>query len=118
MHIPTNKLVDLNPRTTTYEFFGPPGALAVTILTPLTVYSLYYGCSEETGGCPPSLSLSQLTDRLSDPSTYKNLWDTQAAKLYLAWYAFCLLAWYILPGQWVEGTKLRNGGRIRYKMNG
>ena len=71
MHIPTNKLVDLNPRTTTYEFFGPPGALAVTILTPLTVYSLYYGCSEETGGCPPSLSLSQLTDRLSDPSTYR-----------------------------------------------
>lgn len=27
-------------------------------------------------------------------------------------------AWAILPGDWVEGTELRNGKRQKYKING
>jgi len=44
--------------------------------------------------------------------------DPTAAALYLAWYAFCLVAWYMLPGDWVKGSQLRDGGFQYYKING
>ncbi|KAF7374817.1 Glycosyltransferase family 2 protein [Mycena sanguinolenta] len=55
---------------------------------------------------------------LSDPAWWKGLWDTQASLIYLAWYAFCLVAWAILPGDLVPGTVLRTGERKLYKING
>jgi hypothetical protein len=46
-------------------------------------------------------------------------WFTLDATLaYLAWYAFCVACWYILPGEKVEGNLLRDGTRNVYKMNG
>ncbi|KAJ7811212.1 ERG4 ERG24 ergosterol biosynthesis protein, partial [Mycena olivaceomarginata] len=91
----------LNPRTTTYEFLGPPGAFLIS-----------------TGGCPPTLIPERISLALSDPAWWKGLWDTQAALLYLAWYAFCLVAWVVLPGDLVAGTTLRTGGKKLYKING
>lgn len=113
-----SKKTELNPKTTSYEFLGPPGALFVTIGVPLTTYALYFGCSEATGGCPPPLSLATIQDTLKTPSFWTSLWDTQAALFYLAWYTFCVLAWVVLPGDWVEGTKLRTGQTLKYKING
>jgi hypothetical protein len=37
--------------------------------------------------------------------------------MYLAWYAFCLVAWAILPGDRVAGTTLRTGEKKLYKIN-
>ncbi|KAJ7364111.1 ERG4/ERG24 ergosterol biosynthesis protein [Mycena albidolilacea] len=107
----------LNPRTTTYEFLGPPGAFLISVGVPITTYALYFGCSEETGGCPPTLVPERISLALSDPAWWKGLWDTQAALLYLAWYAFCLVAWAVLPGDLVAGTTLRTGGKKLYKIN-
>ncbi|KAF8154395.1 ergosterol biosynthesis ERG4/ERG24 [Pholiota molesta] len=111
----------LNPKTTHYEFLGPPGAFAISFGVPFITYALYFGCSEAGGGCPPSLSLDslkqQVTTALSDPAWWKGLWDTEAALIYLAWYAFCVVAWAILPGDIVEGTTLRDGRKIKYKIN-
>ena len=89
---------DLNPRTKHYEFLGPPGALAITIGVPAMTYALYFGCSENHGGCPPPIDTSLILDSLSDLSWWKGLWDTQAAIAYFAWYAFVVVAWLILPG--------------------
>ncbi|KAH9942899.1 ERG4/ERG24 ergosterol biosynthesis protein [Amylocystis lapponica] len=108
---------ELNPRTKSYEFFGPPGALFVTLSVPTTLYALYYGCSEETGGCPPPLSTQVVVDALSSWDWWKSLWDTEAALIYLAWYAYCVVAWFVLPGDWVEGAQLRTGGKKKYKIN-
>jgi Delta14-sterol reductase len=108
----------LNPRTKSYEFLGPPGALLITLGVPVATYALYFGCSESSGGCPPPLSANHILKSLSDVNTWKRLWDTEAALIYLSWYAFCVLAWFLLPGDWVEGVKLRNGNRIKYKING
>jgi Delta14-sterol reductase len=109
----------LNPRTTSYEFLGPPGALFVTLAVPFFSYALYFGCSEGTG-CPPNLQT--IPDRfvvaVSDPAWWKGLWDTQAALIYLAWYMFCVVAWAVLPGDHVEGTTMRNGEKKKYKING
>jgi len=116
---PVAKSTDLNPRTTSYEFLGPPGALFVTLTVPFFTYALYFGCSEP-GGCTPNLHTipDQVVNSLSNPAWWRSLWDTQAALMYLAWYAFCIVAWAFLPGDHVEGTKLRTGETKKYKING
>lgn len=111
---------DLNPRTRSYEFLGPPGALFITLAVPITTYALYFGCSEETGGCPPLPASipDRVTLSLTDLNWWKGLWDTQAFLMYFAWYAFCVVAWAILPGDEVEGVTLRTGEKKKYKING
>ncbi|KIM78549.1 hypothetical protein PILCRDRAFT_824465 [Piloderma croceum F 1598] len=109
----------LNPRSTTYEFFGPPGALFVTLTVPITIYALYFGCSEQTGGCPPPPPsiVPSIIDAVGDLKWWKGLWDTQATIMYFAWYAFCVVSWKVLPGDWIEGVTLRTEGKIKYKIN-
>ncbi|KAF8899887.1 ergosterol biosynthesis ERG4/ERG24 [Gymnopilus junonius] len=110
----------LNPRTKHYEFLGPPGALVVSIGVPVMTYLLYFGCSEASGGCKldPSSIPERVVQSVTNPDWWKSLWDTEAALIYLAWYAFSVLAWAILPGDWVPGTTLRSGGKKLYKING
>ncbi|KAG6865178.1 hypothetical protein C0991_004621 [Blastosporella zonata] len=110
--------VDLAPRTTHYEFFGPPGALFVTLTVPAITYALYFGCSE-SNGCNPSLSAipDQIVASVTSPKWWASLWDTQASVYYLGWYAFTVVAWALLPGDWVQGTTLRTGGKQSYKLN-
>lgn len=110
---------NLNPRTTTYEFFGPVGTLAITFLVPLTTYALSFGCSEQAGGCPPDLTTlpPDLLTKVLSREWLLSLWDTQATAIYLAWYVFCVAAWHVLPGDWVEGAKMRNGQTKKYKIN-
>ncbi|KAH7903825.1 ERG4 ERG24 ergosterol biosynthesis protein, partial [Hygrophoropsis aurantiaca] len=114
----TNPNAELNPRTTTYEFLGPPGALLITLGVPATTYALYFACSE-AAGCPPPLALlpARFLAAVSDVQWWAGLWDTQAALAYAAWYAFCVAAWAVLPGDWVDGVQLRTGGRKKYKIN-
>jgi hypothetical protein len=82
-------------------------------------YLLYFGCSEQSGGCPPPLDSIPVRVKsfFDDATWWKALWDSEAMLIYLAWYAFCVVAWLILPGEAVEGTKLRTGGTIKYKCN-
>jgi delta14-sterol reductase len=114
------KAAELNPRTTSYEFFGPLGALLVTLTVPPVIYALYFGCSEAAGGCPQDLPTipGQVAAALTNPLWWKGLWDTEASLIYLAWYVFCIVAWAILPGDLVEGTTLRTGEKKKYKING
>ncbi|KAH6913207.1 C-14 sterol reductase [Coprinopsis sp. MPI-PUGE-AT-0042] len=112
---------ELNPRTTSYEFLGPPGATLVSLGVPFLIYALYFGCNESSGGCPPT-PWASIPDRillaLKDTDWLKKtLWDQDAAVAYAGWYAFCVLSWAILPGDWVEGTTLRTGEKKSYKIN-
>jgi Delta14-sterol reductase len=110
----------LNPRTKSYEFLGPPGAFFIILAVPVTTYALYFGCSEQTGGCPPNLSSlpDSVVLSLSNLTWWKSLWDTQASLIYLAWYTFCVAAWAVLPGDQVDGVTLRTGEKKKYKING
>ncbi|KAF9654072.1 ERG4/ERG24 ergosterol biosynthesis protein [Thelephora ganbajun] len=113
------KKSELNPRTTAYEFAGPVGAALIIVTIPLTTYLLYFGCSQRNG-CPPSLASiknPEILDTLQRLEFWKGLWDTEAALMYLAWYAFCVVAWLVLPGDWIEGTLMRNGKKMKYKIN-
>lgn len=110
----------LNPRTTSYEFFGPPGTLLVSLTAPLAAYALYFNCSEEVGGCNPDVSslVPRFVAAVSNPDFWKSLFDAKAAIIYLAWYAFCVVSWAVLPGDWIEGVQIRDGKRKQYKING
>ncbi|KAI0283992.1 ERG4/ERG24 ergosterol biosynthesis protein [Russula aff. rugulosa BPL654] len=108
----------LNPKTTSYEFLGPPGAFAITFGVPILTYVLYFACNE-SGGCPPPIQslYPSLAQAVSDPTFWWKLWDPKAFAIYYSWYAFCLVTWAILPGDWVQGTQLRNGKYQQYKIN-
>ncbi|TCD64525.1 erg24, C-14 sterol reductase [Steccherinum ochraceum] len=110
---------ELNPRTKHYEFLGPPGAFLISVGVTFMVYALYFGCSETSGGCPPPLELipQRLTSSLASKSFWLSLFDAKGASYYFGWYAFCVVAWMLLPGDWVEGTVLRTGGKQVYKIN-
>ena len=112
--------VPLNPRTKGYEFFGPFGALFVSTSVPILTYVFSLQCSEPAGGCPRSwVELpTEFKMAVTNPDWWKSLWDAEAFLVYLGWYSFCLIAWAVLPGDWVEGQQLRNGKKLKYKING
>lgn len=109
-----------NPRTKGYEFLGPPGALFVSTSVPFFTYVLSLQCSERAGGCPRSwVELpTEFNMAVTNPDWWRSLWDTEAFLVYFGWYAFCLIAWAILPGDWVEGQQMRNDKKLKYKING
>lgn len=110
---------DPAPRTHHYEFLGPPGALGISVLVPVFTYFFAFGCDER--GCPSMPVGPFLREGLKQMQTwqfYADLWDTKASIAYLAWYAWCVVCWAVLPGQWLEGTTLRNGEKLWYKING
>lgn len=108
-----------NPKTTHFEFFGPLGVTFVSTAVPITIYGLYFTCSETSGGCSPSPASLPLkfVQAVSNVDWLKSLFDVEAAVAYFVWYASLAAAWYFLPGEWVEGTELRTGGRKKYKLN-
>jgi delta14-sterol reductase len=130
LHPPKPSYDKLNPRSKPTEFLGPAGALAVTVGTPIMAYLLWFGCNESVG-CPPpmsswfnlqSLGLLPESGFGGGLSGWKGLFDrvfdVPAMLLYLAWYTYTVVCWYVLPGDWVEGTLLRDGTRRLYKING
>ncbi|PIL22612.1 hypothetical protein GSI_15302 [Ganoderma sinense ZZ0214-1] len=70
-----------------------------------------------TGGCPPAFDATAVSTALSSWAWWKGLWDTEAALAYLTWYAYVVVAWLLLPGEWIEGTVMRDGRRKKYKIN-
>jgi len=116
---PVKTTGELNPRSTSYEFGGPLGASVIILIVPVLVYSLYFGCSDQNGCPSPLVSVRNLdASTLVNPNFWKDLWDTEATLVYLIWYTFCVVSWAVLPGDWVEGLPMRNGKRMKYKING
>lgn len=110
---------DPAPHSEEYEFMGPPGALGISVLVPFFTYFFALGCDER--GCPPTPVIPFFEQGFRAALTYdfwSSLWDTKAMAVYLAWYAWIVIAWATIPGPWVEGSKLRNGEKLFYKING
>lgn len=108
----------LNPKTAEYSFFGPLGTGAITILTPAITYSLYFACPNSYDDETCQLLQKPAFERLLECDFWKSLFSLEAFAVYLAWYAFTVVAWAIIPAQWVRGTQLRDGTFKYYKMNG
>jgi Delta14-sterol reductase len=73
---------------------------------------------------PPTLStqsgwqhaLQTLKHEVGWPG-FTGLLNVEAVLGTLAWYALSLLLYILLPAQEVEGTQLRSGGRLKYRLN-
>lgn len=91
----------------------------ITIGVPVMAYALYFGCSETSNGCPPPLNSipDHFMASIAERAWWANLWDSEAFLIYLAWYAFCIVSWALLPGDWVDGVTLRTGEKKKYKIN-
>lgn len=110
---------DPAPRTQHYEFMGPPGAFFISTTVPFFTYFCALGCDDR--GCPalPLVPfLRQGLQAMGTASFWKSLWDLEGVQAYFVWYAWCVACWVILPGRWMEGSKLRNGEKLWYKING
>ncbi|ORX82951.1 delta14-sterol reductase [Basidiobolus meristosporus CBS 931.73] len=101
----------LNPQTTRFEFGGPWGASALLLVMPLLTLHFAYEC-DGIHSCTFFPELGQMH------WTFENLIDYQAILAYLAWVAYLIALFHLLPGKSVEGTTLRTGKRLRYKLNG
>ncbi|KAF9517250.1 hypothetical protein BS47DRAFT_1340003 [Hydnum rufescens UP504] len=110
---------DKNPRSKANEFFGPIGTSILVPVIPSVIYALYFACNDSSGGCPQPLAAIPFFSyrAVSSLTWWKGLWDAQAFLVYCAWMAFNVLAWAILPGDWVDGVELRDGTRQKYKIN-
>ncbi|WFC99134.1 Delta(14)-sterol reductase [Malassezia yamatoensis] len=108
----------LAPRTTKPEFGGTPGALFVIISVTITMYYLTFACNP-TLGCDLTLPLQDPEGLVAYARHYflSSFVDTRGWAIYFGWYAYCVVAWMILPGKWVKGLPLRTGRRLDYKIN-
>jgi delta14-sterol reductase/lamin-B receptor len=53
-----------------------------------------------------------------DPITVNDFFSQEALLVVLGWFIFQMALERLLPGEVVEGVKLRNGKRLKYKING
>lgn len=96
-------------QTKKYEFGGPVGTFFMIFLLPATVYLVNYACNK--GKCTV-MELPRL------PTKIAHLVDMEAGCIYLGWFTLqAILA--ILPlGPVAEGQPLKNGDRLKYRLNG
>ena len=103
-HAPTDKPA--------LEFGGVPGSIALVLGLPVVVYYFWFAVRFNGGGLIPTSTADVGGFLASIVPTW------QAAALYLGWFALqaALQAW--APGRVVDGTRLPQGGHLKYKMNG
>ncbi|KAF9732165.1 Delta(14)-sterol reductase [Paraphaeosphaeria minitans] len=105
-----------------YEFFGPPGAFAISFLLPVLCYAFTFLCND-ISGCPaPSLlhpstlDFEQLKKEVGWPG-FSGLITWNAVLGNFAYYLLSLTLYAFLPAEELEGTELRTGGRLKYRFN-
>ncbi|KAK4982033.1 c-5 sterol desaturase, partial [Elasticomyces elasticus] len=98
------------------------GASLITFGLPIGCYAFAFLCND-ISGCPvPSLlhpsnlTLDKLKRETGWPG-FTGLLNTETVIATLGYYLFSLALYALLPGQEVQGTELRSGGRLKYKFN-
>ena len=95
-------------KTTTYEFMGPKGALLITVVLPFVVLALYAFCNKAQ--C--SIQFPKHFPCLSE------FWHPSAYAIVMAWLLFQALLYIAPVGRIVKGTRLMDGSRLPYRING
>lgn len=108
----------LNKVTTELDFHGWPGALAISLGLPLLYNVFAYTCNEH--GCPESWSSLDSIKGMLNPESplYKVPISWNATWVYLAWFGALAIVDRLVPGEFLLGTQLRDGNRLKYKFNG
>ncbi|KAG4426243.1 Delta(14)-sterol reductase [Cadophora malorum] len=107
-----------------YEFFGPPGAFAISFGLPLVVYAFTFLCND-ISGCPvPSVlapstaTIEQLKRDVGWPANgIYGLASWDATLKVIGYYSFSAILHRVLPGEEKLGVELASGGKLKYKFN-
>jgi hypothetical protein len=97
---------------------GPHGTILAVLGLPVTTYALYLLCDAE--GCPSSQLFSgwpSASEYLLTTVNEAQFWSWEAFGAVLAWFFFQMLMYVVVPGEWAQGTPLRTGDRLGYKIN-
>ena len=94
-----------------YEFGGPLGAFGVMAGLPCVLYALTALCG--ASGCPDMARWPPVW-----PADAQPVFTPVAMGVYLAWFFGVAVLHLVLPGLRREGTVLRTGKRLAYKLNG
>ncbi|CAN3364175.1 delta(14)-sterol reductase Erg24p [Diutina catenulata] len=118
--MPKTKKEPLNPVTTHYEFSGIPGALAITLGLPAVIELFELICNENYVAQGVTLDFAKIAEQM--PKGWSGFcevaFDPTCWKVYLAWFFGLAVLDLVLPGQHLQGTELRDGTRLWYKING
>ncbi|XP_010880960.1 delta(14)-sterol reductase LBR [Esox lucius] len=95
------------PITTELEFGGTLGVFSMMLLLPATVLGLVVICGQEDASLMNYPSLPALD----------SLWDTQVFGVVVLWFLFQGVLYLLPVGKAVEGMALKNGDRLKYRMN-
>ncbi|CAO3693497.1 unnamed protein product [Rhizopus stolonifer] len=98
-----------NPKTNDYEFGGILGAIAMVLFLPLVVL-LFSSFNRENEYLLKQLDINSIWDQLKNWSYGSIIW-------YLAIVSQLAVFSTVTPGEEVEGTVLRDGSRLKYKIN-
>lgn len=102
-----------------YRFGGVIGAIAMITLLPLLVIIFAYGCDKNGGYNPFQRFYNFMTNFDIEflKEQVKN-WSYGSAIFYFGIVLQLVVFSYALPGDEVEGAPLRDGTRLKYKING
>ena len=101
-----------------------PGATVLTFGLPVLIYASILFCNDVTG-CPApalldpkTLTWEKLLAQTQLASTgLAGLFDLNVFGWVCAYYGLLVVLQLVLPGEEVDGTILKNGGRLHYKFN-
>lgn len=84
---------------------------------PAVVLGLYFGCGKH--GCITiGPSAGEAFQAALAEAQSAQLWSWEAAGVVMGWMLLQATMYVLLPGQMVEGVRLRDGSRLKYPMNG
>ncbi|KAJ3035898.1 hypothetical protein HDV00_003298 [Rhizophlyctis rosea] len=113
---PSENSIPLNPRTTHFEFLGAHFMFLGVLGMPIV--SLLLQLLQQPSGFPPKAFYTTPIALLLDTINSTTFYTHQAMIVYLGWFLFHAIGYYILPGERIQGTVLRNGKRLTYPING
>lgn len=106
-----------------YRFGGPVGAFAMITLLPIVVLAFAFGC-DASGYDPLQRSYAFFSDLVKGKFSWDIIfsmvtsWNISALFWYIMFIAQLVTFAIAMPGDTVQGTKLRDGSRLTYKLNG
>lgn len=106
----------LNPKTKSYEFGGPIGALGMVVILPCVV--LFFTVSCDATGYPSQVFKEDWKSLIFSEKFLNSILDPSALFVYIGYMSLLAFFYVDLPAEIVMGTRLRDGSKHKYRLNG
>ncbi|XP_065832909.1 delta(14)-sterol reductase TM7SF2-like [Oscarella lobularis] len=102
----------LAPKTTEYKFGGPIGATISYFVLPLIAYFVYFACRRD------ACDLTKIASSFRLPRDVNEWISVESLGVVVGFMLLQALLYCIPAGKAVSGSILRDGSRLKYRMNG